>query len=130
MFELSIAFAALIAVLTLSWFKGRIRKQDAMSRIEAAPQDVERLYLRHAPDVDAYWLHVRFNDGKKRVLAAPWEIAAVLARLEPLGLRLCAEDEALLAQRAASGAEAPAPARIVQGSRKSEGKFGLSARVA
>lgn len=128
MSETLFAFIALLAVLTLAWFRGRAKKQDAMSRIEASPQEVECLYLRHAPDVDAYWLHVRFNDGKKRVLAAPWEIEAVLARLEAFGLRLGAEDEALLAQRA--DAAAPASVRTAQQRHKAEGKFGLSARVA
>lgn len=107
MFELLFAAVALVAVLSISYFRGRSKKQDALSRVLAAPEDVMRVYLRHAPELEAYWLHVQFRDGRKRMLAAPWELDQTLPLLAGKGVRLSDGDLALLA---AGRARAAAPA--------------------
>lgn len=114
MLELLTAFVALAAVLSISYFRGRSRQQDALSRALAAPDEVARLYLRHAPEMDAYWLHARFANGRKQVLAAPWALAETLELLERRGLRLDEEDARAWARhieaRTAAGDEADARA--------------------
>lgn len=98
MLELLTAFVALVVVLSISYFKGRSKKEDAVSRALESPGEVERIYLRHAQDVDAYWLHAQFRNGRKRVLAAPWELAETLDLLGQRGLRLCDQDAQLWAR--------------------------------
>ena len=98
MSELVIAVAAVLSFILAACMLGRQRKQQALAWLESRPQDVARLYLRHASDVDAYWLHVEFRDGRKRAVAAPWEIDETLRRLAPLGLRLSAQDSDTLAR--------------------------------
>lgn len=94
MFELLAAFAAVIAVLFVSYFRGRSGKQAALARALATPQTVARIYLRHAPEMGACWLHVAFRDGKKAVLASPWEVAETLDLLKAAGLQLGEDDAA------------------------------------
>ncbi len=108
MLELLTAFVALGVVLFISYFKGRAKKQDAVSTALESPSEVARLYLRHAQDADAYWLHVQFRDGRKRVLAAPWEAADTLQLLGQRGLRLSDDDAQLWARHAAAKALAAA----------------------
>lgn len=104
MLELLTAFVALGVVLSISYLKGRAKKQDAVSTALESPTEVARLYLRHAQDVDAYWLHVQFRDGRKRVLATPWELADTLQLLGQRGLRLSDDDAQLWARHTAAKA--------------------------
>ncbi|CAM5338051.1 MAG TPA: hypothetical protein DCY18_13265 [Thauera sp.] len=97
MFELLVAAVALVAILTVSCFRGRTKKQSALSRALATPEQVRRLYLRKASEFEAYWLHVEFSDGRKRVLAAPWEVDETLSLLAEKEVRLSEEQLALLA---------------------------------
>lgn len=92
MSELVVVVAAVLSFVLAACMFGRLRKQEGLAWLEGRPQDVARLYLRHAADVDAYWLHAEFRDGRKRMVAAPWEIDETLRRLEPLGLRLSTQD--------------------------------------
>lgn len=96
MLELLIGFVALAAFLAISYFRGRTKKAGALETALSSPDEVARLYLRHSPETDAYWLHVQFRNGRKRVLAAPWELDDTLGRLEARGLRLDEADRALL----------------------------------
>lgn len=96
MLELLIGFVALAAFLAISYFRGRTKKESALETALSSPDEVARLYLRHSPETDAYWLHVQFRNGRKRVLAAPWELDDTLGRLEARGLRLDEADRALL----------------------------------
>lgn len=98
MSELVVVAAAVLSFVSAAYVLGRARKQEGLARLESRPQDVARLYLRRASDVDAYWLHVEFSDGRKRVVAAPWEIDETLRRLAPQGLRLSAQDREALAR--------------------------------
>lgn len=96
MLELLIGFVALAAFLAISYFRGRTKKEGALETALSSPEEVARLYLRHSPETDAYWLHVQFRNGRKRVLAAPWELDDTLGRLEARGLHLDEADRALL----------------------------------
>ena len=98
MSEMLLVTAAVLTFVSAACMLGRARKQEGLAWLESRPQDVARLYLRHAADVDAYWLHVEFRNGRKRLVAAPWEIDETLRRLAPLGLRLSAQDSAALAR--------------------------------
>ncbi|MCK0508027.1 hypothetical protein [Aromatoleum anaerobium] len=104
MLELILATVAVIAALTLSSAFGRRRKREGLAWVEAQPENVVRLYLRAAADTDAYWLHAQMRNGKKRTIAAPWELDDTLRRLAVLGLALSADDrvalDASLARRA------------------------------
>jgi hypothetical protein len=111
MLELLAGFVALVALLSISYFRGRSKKEDALSTALSSPAEVVRLYLRHAPEMDAYWLHAQFRNGRKRVLAAPWEVDAILARLEAKSLRLTDEDAALLRTHKAAASASPNPGR-------------------
>lgn len=92
--DLVVATAAVIIFVSVSCFAVRRQKHDALARIEAEPSIVSRLYLRADPDLaDAYWLHAELANGKRRLIAAPWDLEAALARLESLGLRLSPEDQ-------------------------------------
>lgn len=110
MLELLIGFVALAAFLAISYFRGRIKKAGALETALSSPEEVARLYLRHSPETDAYWLHVQFRNGRKRVLAAPWELDDTLGRLEARGLRLDEADRALLATAEASVVRTRQPA--------------------
>ena len=96
MLELLGATAAVIVFLSISYFAGRRKKREGLAWLETQPGDVARLYLRAAPEIDAYWLHAAMKNGRKRLIAAPWEVEETLRRLEPTGLRLSAEDQAAL----------------------------------
>ncbi|WP_211163054.1 hypothetical protein [Aromatoleum diolicum] len=96
MMELLGASAAVIALLFIAYFVGSKKKREGLAWLEARPGDVSRLYLRAAPEIDAYWLHAEMKNGKKRVIAAPWEVEETLRRLASSGLRLSAEDQATL----------------------------------
>ncbi|MCC4116540.1 hypothetical protein LLG90_14350 [Aromatoleum toluclasticum] len=98
MSELLGVTAAVLTFVSAACLLGRTRKQEGLAWLESRPQDVARLYLRSASDVDAYWLHVEFRNGRKRMVAAPWEIDEALRRLAPLGLRLSAQDREALAR--------------------------------
>ncbi|AKU13373.1 hypothetical protein AzCIB_3480 [Azoarcus sp. CIB] len=98
MSELVVVAAAALTFVSAAYVLGRARKQEGLAWLESRPQDVARLYLRRASDVDAYWLHVEFRNGCKRMVAAPWEVEETLRRLAPLGLRLSAEDRGALAR--------------------------------
>ncbi|MBD5800976.1 hypothetical protein AZOA_03780 [Azoarcus sp. Aa7] len=98
MSELVVVAAAVLTFVSAACMLGRARKQEGLARLESRPQDVARLYLRRASDVDAYWLHVEFRNGRRRMVAAPWEIDDTLRRLAPLGLRLSAQDRDALAR--------------------------------
>lgn len=88
--------SVLIACLVLASFAGKQKKQTGLACAESEPENVARLYLRKASDVDAYWLHAQMTNGKKYCIAAPWEVEATLTRLARVGLRLSAHDRALL----------------------------------
>lgn len=103
MLELLAGFVALAALLAVSYCRGRAKKQDALLVALSSPGEVARVYLREAPEMEAYWLHVQFRNGRKRVLAAPWELDEILCQLEGRGIRLGEEDAALLAARKATG---------------------------
>jgi hypothetical protein len=96
MLELVGAAAAVIVFLSFSYFAGRRKKREGFAWLQAQPQNVARLYLRAAPEIDGYWLHAAMKNGRKRLIAAPWEIEETLRRLAPSGLRLSAEDQAAL----------------------------------
>ena len=96
MVDLLIAVGALVAVLAASYFIGKKKKQAGLATVLEQPESVARLYLREAPEIAAYWLHAEFKTGKKARLAAPWELADTLKRLEALGLKLSQEDQAAL----------------------------------
>lgn len=96
MVDLLAAIAAVAGVLLAAYFVGKKRKQEALARVMAEPECVARLYLRQAPEIDAYWLHAEMKNGKKTCLAAPWEIVDTLKRLGALGLCLSQEDEGAL----------------------------------
>jgi len=96
--EVLAAVGAMLAVLFVSYLLGRQKKRDGLLRVETQPGNVARIYLRPDADIDACWLHAEMKNGKKACIAAPWEIADTLMRLEPLGLRLSAEDRAALGQ--------------------------------
>lgn len=98
MSELAGIAAAVLTFVLAACMLGRARKQEGLAWLESRPQDVARLYLRHAADVDAYWLHVEFRNGRKRMVAAPWEIDDTLRRLAPLGLNLSVQDQDTLAR--------------------------------
>lgn len=98
MSEFVVAVAAVLSFVLAACMLGRARKQQGLARVECRPREVARLYLRHAGEVDAYWLHAEFRDGRKGMVAAPWEIDEVLRRLAPLGLRLSAQDSQALAR--------------------------------
>lgn len=93
MIELLGASLAMIGILTISYFVARSRKRDNLARLCAQPQDVARLYLRADADTGALWLHAQFNNGKKAMIAAPWEAGTTLRRLAEVGLRLSADDQ-------------------------------------
>lgn len=97
MSELVGVAAAVLTFVSAACMLGRKRKQEGLAWAESRPQDVARLYLRPASDVDAYWLHAEFRNGRKRMVAAPWEVEDTLRRLAPLGLRLSAQDRDALA---------------------------------
>ncbi|AMO38331.1 hypothetical protein [Thauera humireducens] len=97
MLELLTGFVALAAFLAISYFRGRSKKESALATALSSPSEVARLYLRHSPEMNAHWLHVQFRNGRKRVIAAPWELDDILARLEAKGLRLDEADRNLLA---------------------------------
>lgn len=92
MLELIVAAAAVIAALALSHAAGRRRKREGLAWVEAQPENVARLYLRAAGDAEGYWLHAEMRSGKRRMIAAPWELDATLGRLASHGLRLSADD--------------------------------------
>jgi hypothetical protein len=109
MLELLGATAAVIVFLSFSYLAGRRKKREGLAWLEAQPQNVSRLYLRAAPEIDGYWLHAAMKNGRKRLVAAPWEVEDTLRRLAPTGLRLSAEDqaafEAALARKAVAQRE-------------------------
>lgn len=117
MLELLAGLVAITAFLAISYFRGRSKKESALAMALSSPGEVARLYLRHSPEMDAYWLHAQFANGRKRVLAAPWELDDILCRLEARGLQLDEADRALLA-----AAEAP-----VVRTRQSAGSRGRTA---
>ncbi|MBL8444748.1 MAG: hypothetical protein JNK52_11940, partial [Zoogloeaceae bacterium] len=129
MLELLGASAAMIGILTISYFVGRSRKRDNLARLRAHPQDVARLYLRTDADTGALWLHAQFNNGKKVVIAAPWEAGTTLRTLAEVGLRLSADDQAAFDASAAHGIalqpSTPAAARSVH--RQARSPAGASA---
>lgn len=96
MVDLLTAVVALVAVLVVSYFVGKKKKQEGLARVLEQPESVARLYLRAAAEIDAYWLHAEFKTGKKVRLAAPWEIDDTLERLEVSGLELSPEDQMAL----------------------------------
>lgn len=96
MLELIVAVVAVIAALALSHAAGRRRKREGLAWVEAQPENVARLYLRAAGDADGYWLHAEMQSGRKRMIAAPWELEATLGRLAARGLALSADDRAKL----------------------------------
>ncbi|HJV28772.1 MAG TPA: hypothetical protein VJ673_24055 [Aromatoleum sp.] len=96
MLDLLGAAALVVAFLFVLYFANRQRMQEGLAWLETQPENVARLYLRVTSEVDAYWLHVQMKDGKKRLIAAPWELEETLRRLEPLGLRLAENDRALV----------------------------------
>ncbi|KAI5912328.1 hypothetical protein PA01_14000 [Azoarcus sp. PA01] len=96
MLELIFAVSAVIVAVTLACVAGRRRKREGRTWVEAQPENVARLYLRAAGETDAYWLHAQMRNGKKRMIAAPWELDDTLRRLEALGLALSPDDRAAL----------------------------------
>jgi hypothetical protein len=98
MLELLGAFALTVAILAGAVLRGRQRKQSNFERVLGAPEQVSRLFLRHAGEVDAYWLYARLASGKKLCLVPPWEVDDALRRLAPSGLTLSAEDAERLAE--------------------------------
>lgn len=116
MIELLGAFVALTAALVVSYFTGKKKKREFLAKVQEKPQEVARIYLRHAAEVDSYWLHAELKSGKKARIAAPWEIDATLARLLSVGLQLSDNDKAALTARTARNeAEAKDPARAARG---------------
>lgn len=109
MLELLAATTALIVVLALSWHSGRRKTREALARALSRPDEVRRLYLRSVSDTDGFWLHVEMQTGKKRVLAAPWDLQATLRRLETVGLRLSDADQAALEATRTPDVSASAP---------------------
>lgn len=105
MVDLLIAVGALVAVLAASYVIGKRKKQAGLATVLEHPESVARLYLREAPEIAAYWLHAEFKTGKKARLAAPWELADTLKRLETLGLTLSQEDQAAFDGALAAQAE-------------------------
>lgn len=101
MLELLGAAAAMIAFLSISYVLGRQRKREGLAWLQAQPGNVSRLYLRADPETGTYWLHAEMRNGKKRPIAAPWEVEETLRKLAPTGLRLSAEDRAVLDVRGA-----------------------------
>ena len=101
--ELLGATAAVIAFLVISWVVGRKKKSEGLAWLESQPNNVARLYLRPAPEIDGYWLHAELKNGRKRLIAAPWEVEGTLCRLEPIGLGLSAEDRTALDAMLARG---------------------------
>ncbi|MDY0071087.1 MAG: hypothetical protein RBR77_00375 [Thauera sp.] len=97
MFELALAFVAVALLLGFACVHGRADQQAMQQLVLQTPEQVARLYLRQVDEADAWWLHVELRNGRKHVLAAPWETVAVLARLQAHGLELGAEDAARLA---------------------------------
>lgn len=98
MSELLSVAAAVLTFVSAACMLARKRKQEGLAWLESRPQDVARLYLRSASDVDAYWLHAELRNGRRRMVAAPWEIDETLRRLAPLGLSLSAQDRDALAR--------------------------------
>lgn len=96
MLELLPIIAGVIAYLGFSWYKGAQKKANCLARVKADPQIVERLYLRRAADIEAYWLFIEMKTGKKFRVAAPWDVDAVLPELEAVGLHLSTSDAELL----------------------------------
>lgn len=129
MLELLGASVAMIGILTISYFVARSRKRDNLARLCAQPQDVARLYLRADADTGALWLHAQFNNGKKVMIAAPWEAGTTLRRLAEVGLRLSAEEQATFDASTAQGmvkqTGTPAAARPVR--REARSPAGASA---
>ncbi|MFP5401149.1 MAG: hypothetical protein ACLGH1_04280 [Gammaproteobacteria bacterium] len=117
MLELLAGFVALAAILAISYCRGRSKKRDALSMALSSPGEVARIYLREAPEIEACWLHVQFRNGRKRVLAAPWEVDETLRQLDGCGIRLGEEDAALLAARKAAAGVSARPARTSPGPR-------------
>ena len=105
MVDLVIAVGAVVAVLVSSYFIGKKKKREGLASILERPESVARLYLRAAPEIEAYWLHAEFKTGKKVRIAAPWEIVDSLKRLEVLGLKLSKEDREALADVVAEQSE-------------------------
>lgn len=121
MLELGLAALAVGAVLALGWLRGRFGTAALQAQIEREPQQVARLYLRQVDELEAWWLHVELRNGRKRVLAAPWEAVAVLARLQAHGLELDAADAARLAGENGVSSEAES-AELVRSARSSASK--------
>ena len=92
MIELLGAIALVVIILAGAYLRGKQRKLSNFDLILAEPERVSRLYLRHAQEINAYWLHAELSTGKKLRLAAPWDLDAALARLAPTGLALDSED--------------------------------------
>lgn len=107
MLELLGAAAAVIAFLSISYVLGRQRKREGLAWLQAQPGNVSRLYLRADPETGTYWLHAEMRNGKKRPIAAPWEVEETLRKLAPTGLRLSAEDRAVLDAALVRGAVRP-----------------------
>lgn len=129
MLELLIGFVALAAFLAISYCRGRVKKEDALATALSSPGEVERLYLRHAQDMDAYWLRVQFRDGRKRVLAAPWELAETLDLLGQRGLRLCDDDLQLWVRHTAAKALAANVANLQPAQERGAGLAGVKLGV-
>lgn len=96
MLELLPIIAGVVAYLGLCWYRGAQKKANCLASVKADPQIVERLFLRRAVDIDAYWLHIEMKTGKKFRVAAPWDVDATLAGLEAVGLHLSEADAELL----------------------------------
>ena len=89
MTDLGLAVGALVVVLVGAYFFGKKRKREGLANVLAQPDRVARIYLRAAPEIDAYWLHAKLRNGRKARIAAPWEIVETLARLGGAGCCGC-----------------------------------------
>ena len=99
MIELLTAIVGVVAVLVISCVKGRARKQAALARALHRPDEVVRIYLKSAHDMEAPWLYIAFRTGRPQVVAAPWDVTDTLAHLARAGLRLSEADAEWLLQR-------------------------------
>ena len=122
MLELLPIIGAVVAYLGVSWYRGAQKKANCLASVKADPTIVECLFLRHAVDIDTYWLHIEMKTGKKFRVAAPWDVDATLAELEAVGLQLSEADADLLRdkrERDAVIARAEDAAAASQGERES-----------
>lgn len=113
MTDLLVAVLATITLIAVACLVGRKRQAQGRAQAFEAPETVRRLYLRKDAETGAYWLHAEMKNGRKFCIAPPWELRDMLARLEPVGLRLSVEERAELARASvpAAGASAAVGAR-------------------